>query len=216
MRQAKIASLNGVKDPMTWGAFIGAGALYVSDGDDRITDAFMQNDWIRVDNDELYRDLNGLITYATALLVRDNNWTKKAKRIAVEWSAFAGARASVDLLNATIEKETPAGDAYNAVGSHHALSPFAGCAMTRRNTAQLDIPLWSKYAIDGINYFLAASSAFGRVEQGGHSFADQLVSIGIGNFIGLFVHDLFMLEPQTSFRVGRKNGDYLLTVGYRY
>jgi hypothetical protein len=41
-------------------------------------------------------------------------------------------------------------------------------------------------------------SALVRVEEGGHSFADQMINASIGNFIGIFMHDLFLLDDSLS------------------
>jgi len=192
--QTKMASYNAVTDPMTWAPLATAGVLYATDGDDKVTDYFMQNSWVNEKNDDIVRELNGLTTYATAILIHDENWETKAKRFSVEWSAFAVSRQTVNFLNKNVPKEAPSGSNMESIGSHHALSPFAGAAMTRRNVAQMDIPNWAGYSIIGANYMFATSSALGRVQTGGHSFADQLISVTLGNFIGLFFHDAFMLE----------------------
>ncbi len=192
--QTKMASYNAVTDPMTWAPLATACALYATDGDDKVTDYFMENPWVNEKNDEIVRELNGLTTYTTAILIHDDKWETKSKRFAVEWSAFAVSRKTVDVLNKNVPKETPNGKHMDSIGSHHALSPFAGAAMTRRNVAQMDVPDWAGYSIIGANYAFATSSALGRVQGGGHSFADQLISVTLGNFIGLFFHDAFMLE----------------------
>ncbi len=194
INQTKNASYNAVTDPMTWVPLVTAGALYATDGDEKITQYFMDNPIANEKNDDIYRELNGLITYSTAILIHDNKWETKAKRFVVEWSAFAISRQSVDFLNKNVPKETPNGRSMDAVGSHHALSPFAGAAMTRRNVSQMDISRWGGYSIIVANYLFATSSTLTRVQGGGHSFADQLISVTLGNFIGLFFHDAFMSE----------------------
>ncbi|MBF0194172.1 MAG: hypothetical protein HQL71_06415, partial [Magnetococcales bacterium] len=58
-------------------------------------------------------------------------------------------------------------------------------------------------------YVFASSYALIRVQQGGHSFADQLVSVSVGNFLGLFVHDLFMMEDKAVSVEVSKNSAYM-------
>jgi len=125
-------------------------------------------------------------------------------------------RQTVDALNRNIRKQTPSGGKYDAVGSHHALSPFAGAAMTRRNVRQMDVRPWTGYAIVGVNYLFAASSALGRVQGGGHSFADQLVSVTLGNFIGLFFYDAFMDETDMRLEVALGRRETYIGVHYRF
>jgi hypothetical protein len=210
------AAYNAGTDVMTWGPALAATALYGTDGDTRITAFYMDHDWANPDLIELFRDLNGLTTYVTAVLIPDDRWETKAKRLAVEWSAFAVARQTVDFLNYNFPKETPDGRDDYAIGSHHALSPFAGAAMTRRNVAQMEIAPWKGYTIVGMNYFFASASAISRVQGGGHSFADQLVSVTLGNFIGLFFHDAFMLEPEVSVEVALSRERNYIGMNYRF
>ena len=199
-QRTKTASANAALDPMTWVPASTAALLYSTDGDTRITRYFMEHHWANDEYDELFRDLNGLTTYATAVLI-DGPWESKARRVAVEWTAFAVARKTVDALNANFPKETPNGKDDYAIGSYHALSPFAGAAMTRRNVAGMDVSSWVADGIVGMNYLFATSSTLTRVQGGGHSFADQLVSVTLGNFIGLFFYDAFMLDDSTRLEV---------------
>ncbi|MBF0444587.1 MAG: hypothetical protein HQL68_03295 [Magnetococcales bacterium] len=207
--QSKIASYNAVTDPMTWAPAIAATSLYLTKTDDEITDYFMDHSYFNDDSQELYAHLNETITLSTALLVPDDRWQTKARRFTVETGAYAISRQSTDALKTSFPKESPNGKCKDAIGSHHAISPFAGTAMTRRNVAQMNIPIWAKNSIVGTNYLLASSYTLIRVQQGGHSFADQLVSVSVGNFIGLFVHDFFMLKDKEIAVKMSQNSAYL-------
>ncbi len=162
---------------MTWVPLATAGALYATKADERITDYIIQNPIANEDNDDLVRDLNGITTYTTALLVPDDEWSTKAKRVVVEFSAFEVSKQAVVFLNENVPKETPNTYSMDALGSHHTLGPFTGSAMTRRNVAQMPIPNWAGYSIVGTSYFFATSSTLSRIQDGGHSFADQLISV---------------------------------------
>ncbi|MBF0194962.1 MAG: hypothetical protein HQL71_10405, partial [Magnetococcales bacterium] len=150
--QGKKASYNAITDPVTWGSAIAATTLYITKADDEITDYFMDHDYFYTESGETFTHINEAITLTTALAVPDDKLETKAKRFMVENAAYAISRQSTDMLNSNIHKESPNGRTNAAIGSHHAISPFAGAAMTRRNVAQMDIPNWAKNGIVGTNY----------------------------------------------------------------
>lgn len=183
---------------------MGAALLYATYDDD-ITQHYMKHNIYDSDIDEKLRTINDLTLYASALAVKKDTNEQKVKRLAVNIAGSAVARRTTTTLNKLIKKEIPSGDDDYAIGSHHALDPFAKSAMTRRNVSDMTAPLWIKYSINTVSYLSASGSAFARVQEGGHSFADQLVSVSIGNFLGLFIYELFLKDTnnlqsiQTSF-----------------
>lgn len=193
-KRTKSATCSAASDPVTWGPAVGATLLYATGYDDKITRHFMEHPIINNESDEVMRHLIGGITLATAAFVPDEKRGTKVTRIAVEVGAMQFSRWTVNVLNANIVKESPNGDRDNAIGSHHAVSPFAGAAMTKRNVAEMDLPDWAGQTLVGSSYLFATGSAFIRVQEGGHSFADQLINASIGHFIGLFFYDAFMAE----------------------
>ena len=192
--RTKDASYTAVTDPVTWAPLAAGVTLYTTRTDDHITHYIMKHPILNTKDSELYRDINGFETYITAGSIDDNDSKIKLKRIAVEVLGFSAAHATTDMLTASIEKENPTGSRNEAIGSHHAIDTFTGSAMNRRNVAQLSIPEWGKYSLNSLSYFTATASAYARIQDGGHSLGDQLVHASIGNFIGLFIHDLFMKE----------------------
>ena len=190
-KRTKSASYEAVVDPVTWGSALGAGLLYATYDDD-ITEYYMDHNIIDSDIDEPLRYINGITMYSTAIFVKDDNNTEMMRRLAVDWAGSATARWTTSALNRSIKKETPSGNEDYAIGSHHALDPFANSALTRGNVRDMSIPTWGKYTINTISYISAAGSAFTRVQEGGHSVADQLVSASIGNFIGIFFYQVFL------------------------
>ncbi|MFT7003547.1 MAG: membrane-associated phospholipid phosphatase [Sulfurimonas sp.] len=62
----------------------------------------------------------------------------------------------------------------------------------------MSIPAWGKYSINTISYLSASGSALSRVQEGGHSFSDQLVNASIGNFIGVFFSEAFLSKNETE------------------
>ncbi len=192
--RTKDASYSAVTDPVTWAPMAVGITLYATNTDQRISKDIMNHPPFYLTNDDMYREINGAETYLTALMIDDNDSVTKLKRVAVEATGFAVARTVTDTLSYSIEKENPSHTGDDAIGSHHAIDTFTGSAMNRRNVDQLDIPEWGKYTLNGISYFTASASAFARVQEGGHSLGDQFIHASIGNFLGLFIHDLFMKE----------------------
>ena len=129
---------------------------------------------------------------------------------------MGAARFTDTALNQTISKESPDGTHDDAIGSNHALEPFASSAMNRRNVEQMNIPTWGKYTLNTLSYTTASASALSRVQDGGHSFADQLVSVSIGNFLGIFVHDVFMLEDTTDTQISLDDSAAKFQIGFKF
>ena len=203
-QNTKDASWVAITDEVTWGSALGAAALYATYDDD-ITQHYIKHNIFDSNIDENLRTINNLTMYASALAVEKDTNEQKVKRVTVDFIGSATARGTTTTLNKIIKKESPVGDEEYAIGSHHALDPFAKSALTRRNVSDMSSPLWFKYSINTVSYLSASGSAFTRVQEGGHSVADQLVSASIGNFIGLFFYELFLKETnnlqsiQTSF-----------------
>jgi len=217
--RTKGAAYNAAVDPMTWAPMATGLTLDLSGYDDDITNHIMKDDpndytFSEEDADHL-RSISTAITYTTAVFVPDKDITTKAKRIAVEASAMAIGRGYVTLTNAKIDKTSPGGDNEDAFGSNHAVTPFAAAALTRRNVHQMNIPLWAKYSICGINYLTASASAYQRIESQLHSFSDQMYSAALGNFIALFVHDAFMAND-TDLRIDFTKKDPNIILSFHF
>jgi hypothetical protein len=148
-----------------------------------------------IDNelDAVLLDTNAAIAMITAVTVPGENRWMRAKRAAVALGTFGASRVAADTLEENVSKEAPDGSD-DAFGSHHAIEPFAGSAVTRRNVEEMRLSPWARYSIIGASYTCASLAALTRVQQAGHSFADQLMNAALGNFIGIFLSDAFILE----------------------
>ena len=214
--RTKTASYNAATDYVTWVPAATSAVLYATDYDRDITNHFRNHSWVSEEDDEFYRDINHYETLITAVLVNDANYTTKGKRLLVEFAGIEATKQTSTFLESNIHKESPDGSHNGSIGSHHALDHFAASAMTRRNVEQMDIPVWGKYTLNTLSYTTASASALSRVQDGGHSFADQLVSASIGNFLGLFIHDVFMLDRTTNIAVSLNESEAKVHVGFSY
>lgn len=209
-KKTEQASYNAAVDPLTWAPALGSAVLYTTQYDNDISKYMMEHKPIQcikisskdcTDRDDVYRELNSVLTFTTAGLVDDDgNTTKKIKRLVVEESTYILSK-SVVLSLETVGKTTPDGRHTTALGSHHALEPFAGSAMTRRNVAQMNIPALGKYTIVGASYYFSSYTALTRIQEGGHSLGDQFVNMAVGNFLGLFMDDMFMSGDNTKLHI---------------
>jgi len=214
--RTKQASYNAATDYVTWVPAAASAALYATDYDTDITNYFRDHPWFGEEDDEFYRGLNHYETLTTAFLVDNSDYAQTWKRVLVEFTGLETTKQTSSFLEKNIRKKSPDGTHNGSIGSHHALDHFASSAMNRRNVEHLDIPEWGKYTLNTISYTSASASALCRVQDGGHSFADQLVSASIGNFMGLFLHDLFMLDSTTNIAVSVNDGEAKVHIGFRY
>jgi len=221
--RVKRASYNAVSDSVTVGAALGASAVYLSGNDTKITNYFMEKQFLSnsfygdYNRDDVMRTLNGLYVVATALAVSDDgNYTKKLKRVLVEEGALSVARVTTNVIKANTSKVSPNNENNNALASHHALEPFTGAAMIRRNVANIDVNEYAKRAVIGLNYYMVGYSSLLRVQEGGHSFGDQLFNATMGNFLGIFMHDLFLLDENIALNLSMLDKNKEIQINYRF
>lgn len=178
----------------------------------------MEHNIIDSEIDEPLRYINGITMYTTALFVENDTNKEMMQRLATDWAGSITARWTTTSLNKVIKKETPSGNDDYAIGSHHALDPFANSALTRGNVRDMSIPTWGKYTINTISYVSAAGSAFTRVQEGGHSVGDQLVSVSIGNFIGLFFYEVFIGYDKNikNVQVTANEDNFYITTNWKF
>ena len=213
--RTKQASYNAATDYVSWAPLLGATALYSTDYDTQLTNYIIDKQFLNNDIDDTFRSLNSYETYLSGLFIHESSYTTKGKRILSEVFAFQTSVIASDALN-HIDKRSPDNIHYYAIDSQHALGPFAGSAMTRRNVTQLSIPQWSKYTLNTFSYATATASALTRVQDKGHSFADQLIGASVGNFIGIFMHDIFMLDEHATLYASVYNNTHYLQFNYRF
>lgn len=190
------AAKSAFYDYGTWPLLIGAAAFRTSEYDTKIADYAMEhrplfsNDDNAAKTTDWLRSFDEALTVGTALAV-DEDWTVKGKRALVESGALFVTRFSTTQMNERINREYPDGSGNDALGSHHAATPFAAAALTRRNLSSIDMPDWAAMSINTSSYAAATASAWGRIEMGLHYPSDQLISAAVGNFIAIFFHDAF-------------------------
>ena len=199
----KTSSYNAITHPMTITPLFSSGMLYATGYDEDITNHIIEKRYLDLSSNEdnLLRDINQYIVYAT-ILTTNENYEIKAKRAVASWSSIRLSNTSTTLLNTYIKKETPLGGDYWAIGSNHGTEPFAAGIMTYKHLENSNLNNFYKYGIVGLNYSIASVISLGRVEDGGHSVGDQFVNAAVGNFLGVFIHDFFMLNKNLQISIG--------------
>jgi hypothetical protein len=152
----------------------------------------------------------------TALAIDDAQWRTKAKRIIAVTTGFAAARTTTAFLSNNIKKDDPLNVSTGALASNHSINPFAGSAMNRRNVSQLNVEPVGAYALNGLSYLSAVGSALTRVQEGGHSFGDQLFGAAVGNFTGLFFYDIFMDDDRNTVTISLSQDFTYIQMSWRY
>jgi hypothetical protein len=182
-----------IKHEMTIAPLLLAGTLYSTGYDKDITNHLMTKKYFTLTSkqDDDLREINKLIMYSTILMTGET-YSTKAKRVVSNYLGVKSSSYSTTLLNKYIKKETPNGNDYFAIGSNHAAEPFASSINTYENLKQSSITPWVKYPIIATNYGISSVISLSRVEDGGHSFSDQLISNSVGNFLGVFFLNLLM------------------------
>ncbi|WP_303901236.1 phosphatase PAP2 family protein [Thiohalomonas denitrificans] len=193
------AAKSAFYDYGTWPLLLGAALFGVSDYDTEVADYAMEHRPLFSTNDsaerttDTLRRLSYVFTYGTALAV-DEGWRNKGERVLTESTALFTTRLVTKQMNLQVDREYPNGSGNDSFGSHHAASPFAAAALTRRNITNIDMPRWSAISINASAYTAATVSAWGRIEMGLHYPSDQLASAAVGNFVAIFFHDAFLSQ----------------------
>lgn len=226
--RVRSAAAAAASDPGTWAPAAGAGLLLVTGTDRRLSDwAIEQKPLFGEDagrTTDRLRNTADAMALGTALLTPSGSdpgrWAgNKLRGIGVEALAGVVANNLTGVIKGTVRREEPTGSEarYESFVSAHATVPFADAALVRRNSERLDWPRWGRNVLTSTAAVTAAGSAWGRVEMGLHYPSDQLAGAAIGNFIGLFVHDLFMgLDDAARFHVGLVPGGATLSWETRY
>lgn len=186
-------------DHGTWPLLLGAAVVRVTPYDAKIADYAMKHKPMFSNKDnaaqttDTLRSFNDALALSTALAVKEG-WEDKGERVLTEGAALFSTRLVTTQMNERVNREYPDGTGNDSFGSHHAASPFAAAALTRRNMASIDMPGWAASGINITSYAAASASSWGRIEMGLHYPSDQLASAAVGNFIAILFHDTFVSE----------------------
>lgn len=226
--RVRSAAAAAAADPVTWAPAAGAGLLLATGADRRLSDWAIEEKPLFGDDasraTDRLRNTADAMALGTALLMPSGSepgrWGgNKLRGIGVEVLAGIVAHNLTGVIKGTVRREEPEGSEakYESFVSAHATVPFADAALVRRNSERLDWPRWGRNVLTSTAVVTAAGSAWGRVEMGLHYPSDQLAGAAIGNFIGLFVHDLFMgLDDAGRFSVRVAPGGATLGWEARY
>jgi membrane-associated phospholipid phosphatase len=194
----KKASLNGLRDPITWGG--AAGAAVVAIWDKKIsrwavenTPVFGSVDHAKSASDDL-RSLCGLGMLGTALAVPggDHPWRSRAERILVEEGGVWSASSVTNLMKEGIHRERPDEADNHSFPSGHSTRAFAYNGMSLRNLDAIELPDGGRLSLKFLFTTLAAGTAWARVEGERHYPSDVFAGAAIGNFVSLLIHDAFL------------------------
>jgi len=194
----KNASLNGLRDPITWGS--AAGAAVVAIWDKKISKWAVENtpvfgsvDQAKSASDDL-RSWSGLAMLGTALAVPGGAypWRSRVERILVEEGGVWSASTVTALMKESINRQRPDESDNYSFPSGHSTRAFAYNGMSSRNLDAMELPDWGRVSLKILFTTLAAGTAWARVEGEKHYPSDVLAGAAVGNFMSLFMHDAFL------------------------
>jgi len=204
----KRATIRALKDPGTWVPAAGAVVVLASGYDDEWTQRALSENWLydSKQNAAAVSDDYTLMldrVWIASMLISDSSdeggWAlNKLKGMVAEVVIVNTSIFATNTLKRQIDRREP--DPYlrhvehEAFPSNHSTPPFTQVALIRRNLRYSHLNDFSKYSIITGSYLMGTVAAYGRVEAGLHSFADQFAGIALGNFIGLVMYDTFFEE----------------------
>ncbi len=158
--------------------------------------------------------------FAAEPVTDENRYTEGALLATTEFATISATTLATRILKKNISRKIPNYDPTKpddeSFPSNHATEPFAAAAVIRRNLDRADISEGWKNTINGISYFTASAASWARIEMGLHYPTDQLLSAAVGNFVGLFVHDAFILNPKLSLTLVPDRERFYAGIGYRF
>ncbi len=194
------ASVNALRDPITWGTAAGAAAVAAGGWDEKISRWAVENTPLfgSIDNAKKRSDdLRALCNFAmlgTALAVPGgaHPWQSRIERLLVEEAGVIAASTVTGQLKETIPRERPDESDDHSFPSGHSTRAFAYNGMSSRNLDAMDLPDPARDSLKGLFTTLAAGTAWARIEGEKHYPTDVLAGASIANFISLFIHDAFL------------------------
>lgn len=196
----KTASLNGFRDPITWGSAAGAAVIAAAGWDSKISSWAVENtpvfgsvDHAKAASDDL-RSLCALAMLGTALAVPGGSypWRSRFERLLVEEGGVWSASSVTNLMKESISRERPDETDTHSFPSGHSTRAFAYNGMSLRNLDAMDLPGSGRISLKILFTTLAAGTGWARVEGERHYPSDVLAGAAIGNFISVFIHDAFL------------------------
>ncbi len=207
------AAENALYDPGTWIPAAATVAVAVSGKDKEwALDTFNTRPLFKNQDahqiSEQTRELLYLGMVATALpaqpITTENRYLEGLTMATAQFATISATTLATGVLKKNISRKIPNYDPLQpddeSFPSNHATEPFAAVAVIRRNSDRLNVSDGWKTVIKSTAYVTASVSAWARIEMGLHYPTDQLLSAAIGNFIGLFVHDAFLLSPDINLK----------------
>ncbi len=194
------ASVNALRDPITWGSAAGAAAIAAGGWDGKIshwavtkTPLFGSIDNAKKRSDDL-RALCNFAMLGTALAVPggDYPWRSRIERLLVEEAGVISASTVTGQLKETIPRERPDESDNHSLPSGHSTRAFAYNGMSSRNLDAMDLPDPVRDSLKGLFTALAAGTGWARIEGERHYPTDVLAGAAVGNFMSLFIHDAFL------------------------
>jgi membrane-associated phospholipid phosphatase len=203
LEHVKECAVRAACEPTTWVPAAGAVVFAFGDLDEEVVEwaaderpLFGSAENAQDINHAFVRTLN-YANYGTALVTpsgdRPVGWTiAKAQGIGIEWGIRQVVLGTtIALKEATGRTRPDAGDDLS-FPSGDASRTFAQAALTARNLDAIPLSPWTRGLGKVSAYGMASTVAWARVELERHFPSDVLAGAALGNFLALFLHDVFL------------------------
>lgn len=199
----KQCAVRAACEPTTWVPAAGAVVFAFGDLDEEVVEwavderpIFGSAENAQDINEAFVRALN-YANYGTALVTpsgdRPVGWTiAKAQGIGIEWGIRQVVLGTTIALKEATGRTRPDGGDDLSFPSGDASRTFAQAALTARNLDAIPLSPWARCVGKVGAYGMASSVAWARVELERHFPSDVLAGAALGNFLAVFLHDVFL------------------------
>ena len=202
------AALHAAVHPSVWVPVVGAGVFAIDRLDRRTADYFSEHTPVFGSNesaanasDDLKSALKvtaGLSAIITPVPAEENAWFHRGEHLAVALGGIALTSGITDTIKRATDRPRPDNSDNASFPSGHASQAFASATFASENIHRALGDTGGAYWVDAGLYTAAGLTALARVEAGVHYPTDVLAGAALGNFIGRFLDELLLADPDTS------------------
>lgn len=207
------AAKRAAMEPRTWVPAAGALVASIENVDHKVSRWASENNPVfgskksATEWSNNLRSLTGAAAVTTLVATPSGNepldWsTSKFKGFLVEGSALGVTSLVTGSLKGHSERERPDGVDSRSFPSSHTAQAFASARLASRNLDSIPMDYSTRKTFDYTFLTMAAGTGWARIEAGAHYPTDVLAAAAIGNFLAVFIHDVFFgLDASTNVEI---------------
>ncbi len=225
-QRVRQSAILAASDSLTWAPAAGAVLIGLARADKRIEESLNRRTPIFGSPEDAghasdhLRDATRAMQLATLIFTPsgttfDDVALNKARGFAVEYAAEFATKSVTGGLKSAVARERPNDGPRSSFPSGHSSDAFANAALARENLVVIDMNAPARATLQWGTTFLAAATAYARVEAGVHYPTDVLAGAALGNFLSRWLYNAFIGTP-LSVAVAPVDSGAQLTVGWNF